>query len=146
MRIFDVNVLVLAHRADLEGHVTTASFVAEATAQGRPFCIPPVVASGAVRVSTHPRIFDEPTPLRDILNFVNALRDRPSHVLLDESTAWPVFTRLCGASDARGNRIPDAYLAALALANGASLVTADRGLARYQGLRLEHPMETSAAS
>ena len=36
--------------------------------------------------------------------------------------------------------IPDAYLAALALEQGATLVTADRGFARYEGLRLLNPL------
>lgn len=40
----------------------------------------------------------------------------------------------------RGNAIPDAYLAALALEQGATWVTTDRGFARYEGLRLLDPL------
>ena len=35
----------------------------------------------------------------------------------------------------RGNLVPDAYLAALALEQGAELVTLDRGFGRYPRLR-----------
>lgn len=35
----------------------------------------------------------------------------------------------------RGNAVPDAVLAALAVTRGARLATADRGFARYPGLR-----------
>lgn len=139
MRVFDVNVLVLAHRQDQPGHAAARAFVEEATAGERPFSVPPVVGSGVVRVSTHPRVFEEPTPLTDVLGFLDALRARPAHVPLEETPAWPVFARLCREHDARGNRVPDAYLAALAVTGGATLVTADRGLARYAGVPIEHP-------
>jgi len=139
VRVFDVNVLVLAQRGDQPGHDAALAFVEAATAGERPFCILPVVGSGVVRVSTHPRIFQEPTPLRDVLGFLDALRGRAPHIVLDEAAAWPVFSRVCRSYDARGNRVPDAYLAALAIANGAALVTADRGLARYTELSVEHP-------
>lgn len=134
-----MDVLVLAHRADQPGHDAAIAFVEDATAGERPFSVPPVVGSGVVRVSTHTRVFDEPTPLADVLAFLDALRARPQHVALDESPSWPVFTRVCRTYDARGNRVPDAYLAAIAIANGAALVTADRGLARYTELTIEHP-------
>lgn len=134
-----MNVLVLAHRADQPGHAAARAFVESAIGRERPYCVPPVVGSGVVRISTHPRIFEEPTPLDDVLSFLDALRGRPQHIALDEAAAWPVFTRVCRRYDARGNRVPDAYLAALAIANGASLVTADRGVARYAELSVEHP-------
>lgn len=139
MRVFDVNVLVLAHRADRPEHAAARDFVEQATSGERPFCVPGVVGSGVVRVSTHPRVFVEPTPVAEVLAFLDALRARPAHVLLDEAGAWPVFGRLCRERDARGNHVPDAYVAALALSSGATVVTADRGFARWTGTPVEHP-------
>lgn len=139
MRLFDVNVLVLAHRADRPEHEAARTFLEQATSGERPFCVPTVVASGVVRVSTHPRVFEEPTPLEEVLGFLDALRARPAHLVIDESAAWPLFARLCRDSDARGNRVPDAWLAALAASTGAILITADRGFARYPRTQVEHP-------
>lgn len=139
MRIFDVDVLVFAHRGDRPEHEAAREHLEQCTSGQRAFSVPPVVASGVLRVATHPRVFDEPSPLARVLDFLQALRSRPRHLVLDEEPAWPVFTRLCREHDARGNRVPDAYLAALAQASGATLVTADRGLARYAGTSLEHP-------
>lgn len=42
---------------------------------------------------------------------------------------------------ARGNALPDAYLAALAIESGAEWITTDRGFARYPGLRRRHPLD-----
>ena len=41
----------------------------------------------------------------------------------------------------RGNVLPDAHLAALAIEHGATWVPADRGFARFPRLRLEHPVQ-----
>lgn len=45
-----------------------------------------------------------------------------------------IVASLCRRAHASGDRIPDAWLAALALEHRATLVTADRGFARYPGL------------
>jgi len=54
---------------------------------------------------------------------------------------WTVFRQLATDIDARGNDIADAYLAAYALENNATLLSADRGFARFQRLRWTHPMD-----
>lgn len=82
----------------------------------------------------------EDTPA-EALEILAALRARPAFLEPEEARSWPTFAALCGRTEATANGIPDAYLAALALADGAALVTADRGLARYPGLVLEHPLE-----
>lgn len=49
------------------------------------------------------------------------------------------FTDLCRQVGARGNVVPDAFLAAIAIEHNVTWVTDDRGFARFPGLRLEHP-------
>lgn len=44
---------------------------------------------------------------------------------------WGIFTSLLQVSGARGNVVPDAYLAALAVEHGATWITTDRGFARF---------------
>lgn len=56
---------------------------------------------------------------------------------------WSIFTGLCRDVAARGNTIPDAYLAAIAIEQSATWVTADRGFARFPDLRVEHPNATT---
>ena len=54
---------------------------------------------------------------------------------------WAIFVDLCTAVRARGNLVPDAYLAALAIEHGASWVTLDQGFARFPGLRMQRPFD-----
>jgi hypothetical protein len=41
----------------------------------------------------------------------------------------------------RGNLVPDAYLAALAIESGSDWVSTDRDYARFPGLRWRHPLD-----
>ncbi|MFN0089261.1 MAG: type II toxin-antitoxin system VapC family toxin [Acidimicrobiales bacterium] len=141
MLAVDVNVLVYAHRADAERHDEYRGWLESARSGDEPLGLSHQVLAGFVRVVTHPNVFYEPTPLPDALAFVDALTASPAAVpLVPGPRCWPLFRRLCADTEARGNAVPDAYLAALALEHGAVWVTADRGFARFPELRTRHPL------
>jgi len=52
---------------------------------------------------------------------------------------WEIFRALCSEARARGNLVPDAYLAALAIESGCEWISTDRGFSRFKGLRWRHP-------
>jgi uncharacterized protein len=93
--------------------------------------------------ASEPRIFNPPAPLEDALTFVEALRARPNCVSVTAGPRhWKLFIGLCRRVGARGNAVPDAYLAALALESGNEWVTTDRGFARFPGLWWwRHPLD-----
>lgn len=74
------------------------------------------------------------------LEFVEVLRV-PPHCLhvVPGPRHWEIFVRLCKESGAKGNVVPDAYLAALALESGSEWMTTDRGYGRFPGLRWKDP-------
>lgn len=110
------------------------------------FGVADLVLSGFVRVVTHPRIYARPTSLSDALDFCATIRGRPNWVDIRRGDRhWEIFTRLCRAVGARGNTVPDAYLAALAIESGCELITTDRGFARFSGLRWRDPAAPPAA-
>jgi uncharacterized protein len=95
-----------------------------------------------LRIVTHPRIFDPPTPLDIALEFIEGLRARPNCVLVAPGPRhWEIFTSLCRSTGSKGNVVPDAYLAAMAIETGNEWVTTDRGFARFTGLRWRHPLD-----
>jgi hypothetical protein len=59
----------------------------------------------------------------------------PGQLLRAGSTHWSRFSEFCRHLQLRGNLLSDAYLAALALEQGAELITFDRGFGRHPGLR-----------
>lgn len=144
MILVDVNVLVYAHREDATDHEAYRDWLARLVNSDLSFAVSDLVLSGFVRVVTHPRAFKTPSALDDALAFATALREAPNSVSVSPGPRhWSIFERLCRAADARGNLVPDAYLAALAIESGSEWVTTDRDYARFPGLRWRHPLDAS---
>jgi toxin-antitoxin system PIN domain toxin len=141
MRCVDVNVLVYAHRPESPRHEEWAAWLDDARQAAEPLGLITSVATGFVRVVTHARVFQEPTPLPIALEFIDVLAGSPSCRWVEPGPRhWELVAELCRATDAVGNRVPDAALAAIAIEVAASFVTADRGFARYPGLRVDSPI------
>lgn len=138
----DVNVLVYAFRDAAPEHQAYRRWLTEAVATDHPFAISELVLSGFVRVVTHPRVFDPPTPVDAAMAFANALRNQPNAVVISPSARhWDTFERLCTAVGAKGGLVADAYLAALAIDAGCEWITSDRDFSRFPGLRWRHPLD-----
>jgi toxin-antitoxin system PIN domain toxin len=140
MILVDVNVLVHAFRGDAPRHGKARTWLEELVYSEGSFGLADLVLSGFLRVVTHPRVFDPPTPLAEAMDFVQALRGQPNCIHVSPGRRhWGIFTRLCHEAEARGNLIPDAYLAALAIESGSEWVTTDRDFSRFPGLRWRAP-------
>lgn len=142
MRCVDVNVLVYAHRLESPDHDLYREWLDAARKGNEPLGLSDLVASGFLRVVTHPRIFREPTPIDVALQFIDALKSSPATTsFFPGERHWEIFIDLCRRVGAKGNLIPDAFLAAMAIEHGTTWVSADRGIARFPDLRLLHPLE-----
>lgn len=141
MILFDVNVLVYAHREDAPDHVEYRNYVERQLGEPSPFGVSALVLSGFLRIVTHPKVFRTPSPLTEALDFVEAVRDYPNCVIQAPGPRhWELFTGLCTAIAATGNLIPDAWHAALAIETGSEWITTDRAFARFPDLRWRHPL------
>ena len=140
----DVNVLVYAHREDALGHAAYRKWL-ETTINGdSAFGLSDLVVSGFLRVVTHPRVFARPSSLVDAMEFAEVLRGCSNRVAVNPGPDhWRIFRRLCDESGAKGNLIPDAFFAALAIERGCEWITTDRDFARFPGLRWRHPLRSS---
>lgn len=142
MILLDVNVLVYAHRSDAARHDEYRSWLEHVLTAAQPYGLSDLVLSGFLRVATHPRVFREPTPVAEALAFVNAVRDRSNRVRVEPGPRhWDIFRDLCRRGETRGNLVPDAYLAAMAIESGAEWITTDGDFKRFPGLRTRHPLE-----
>ena len=141
MILTDVNVLVYASRPADELQERVRDWLQQTIDGPEAFGVSDLVLSGFLRIVTHPRAFKQPTSTSDAMRFVATLRDRPNAVRITPGPRhWTIFSGLCEAPEVRGNLVPDAYLAALAIESGSEWITADRGFARFAGLRWRHPL------
>lgn len=137
----DVNVLVYAHREDTEQHVQCRRWL-EATINGEErYAVSELVLSGFIRVVTHPKVFAKPSTLAQALEFAEQVRDQPNAMLIEPGERhWSIFRRLCTEAKVKGNLVPDAYFAALAIEGGCEWITTDRDFSRFGGLRWRSPL------
>lgn len=135
MILWDVNLWVYAFRADSVLHGPAFREIDAGSRAAEPFLFCPHVAASFLRLVTNPRVFLEPSSSAEAWQFVAALESRASAVRVDvDAMAWGVFKHVCLVSRPVGNRVPDAFLAALAIRHDATLVTADRDFARFEGM------------
>ena len=138
----DVNVLVYAHREDAPNHGVYREWLQAVINSDQAYGMADLVLSGFLRVVTHPRVFDPPDVLDQALAFVAGVRNQPNCVLIRPGPRhWAIFEQLCRTAGVKGNLVPDAYLAALAIESGSEWITTDRDFGRFPQLRWRHPFE-----
>jgi len=139
--LLDTNVLIYAHRRDAERHDEYRDWLESLVNGPEPYAVSDHALMAMIRIVTNPRIYPQPALLEEALAFADQYRNQPhAHVVSPGSAFWGLFATLCGQVGARGNLIPDAYLAALAIEHGCEFVTADRDFRKFPGLRSRHPL------
>jgi hypothetical protein len=137
----DVNVLVLAHRADQDDHKLVSNWLTTEVNSDRPFAMTDAAVAGFMRVVTSPRIYSHPSSVAVALRFVDGMMERSNCVPVSAGPRhWPIFRRMVKEADARGNLVPAAHLAAIAVEHGATVATRDRGFARFPGVPWIDPL------
>lgn len=143
MIVPDVNVLVYAFKEVAAHHSAYRGWLLATVDGDEELGLLEPVLAGFVRIVTHPKVFARPTPTTDALAFVEALRGAPgSRDLRATDASWSRLAALAAQDRAlRGNLLPDAFLASVALAHGGEVATSDRGFARFPGLRWFDPLD-----
>ncbi len=137
----DTSVLVFARRAESPHHGAARALLAGLGEGTAPWALPLPGVYEFVRVVTHRRVFDPPSPLDAVLRDLESLLASPSLTLLGEGPghARPMGKQIRGGS-ASGDLADDAHIAALVVEHGVSeLLTADRHFARFPGVRARNP-------
>jgi hypothetical protein len=108
------------------------------------------VVSGFVRIVTDPRMYERSTTTGHALSFVDALVESPSATWIpSDEPIWERHGQLVGEEAAiKGKLVAHAYLAAVAIVNGARLATATGGSPTsrgWPGLTQQNPRFPSQA-
>jgi toxin-antitoxin system PIN domain toxin len=142
MTIFDVNVLIYAMRHDAPHHEISRNSLQEMLNGGDTVGWHPGIAAGLIRVATNSKLYEEPSSLEQCLAFLNTLRSSAATIQVAEGPGfWEEFENILKTSGMRGKRVSDAYWATLAIHNGATFVTADRGFSAFPGLKWKNLLD-----
>lgn len=140
MKMFDVDVLIYAHREDQLHHDFFRRFVEDLSNGTESFRISPLTAVGFVRIVTNPKFPNGPTPLAQANSVIDSL------IALDHCSwafpgkrHWELTRHLCIECSSSGKMVADAQHAAIAIEHACEWVTRDADFRRFasHGLKLE---------
>jgi len=133
----DVNLIVASVRPDHPHHSEARAFVEAARDQGRPCAVPVEVLAAALRILTLP-VWEQPETSESAGALLTACVEAAgAEVVGHPPTSWLVLAEFARTLDISPRAVPDALIAASAIAQRVAVVTFDRGLTRYPGLRAE---------
>jgi toxin-antitoxin system PIN domain toxin len=142
MYLIDVNILAYAFRSEMPDSDRYAAWLEGLLSSGEPFGMADLVMSGFLRIVTHPKIFVPPSTLDRAMQFIFDVTNNPNCIrILPGAKHWDIFLKICKETQAEGNRISDAYFAALAIESNCEWITADRHFACFSGLKWRHPFD-----
>jgi toxin-antitoxin system PIN domain toxin len=96
-----------------------------------------------VRIGTNPSALSRALSLEEATTILSSILERRNTILLHPGERhWSLLRQLLVNSQARGDLVTDAHLAALAIEHGATVCTTDRDFARFPGLRWQNPLES----
>ena len=140
MQLVDANVLLHAVNERAREHGAARTWLQAALNGTEPVAFTWLVTLAFVRLSTHPAVFARPLSSRQAADLVEQWLNSPAAVEVEPTRRHlPLLRGLLEAAGTAGNLVNDAHLAALALEHGASIVSFDRDLARFDGVALRRP-------
>jgi uncharacterized protein len=139
--VIDANLLLYAYNADAPQQSAAARWLTDLFESAETVALPWVSVWAFLRISTNPRIWDNPLSAQQVFAIVSEWRALVDVVLLQPGPRHSEFLqRLVTEHQASGPLVTDAVLAALAMENGALLASTDQDFGRFKGLRWVNPL------
>lgn len=135
----DANVLIYAHWEDFPQNGNAKGWLASALVGSERVGFAGITLVAYLRLATSGKFLSPPLPMADACEQIEACLAAPAATYLgDGPQTWPLVRSQLVDYRVRGNLTNDAYLAALALANDATVVTFDRDFARFTNVRVRY--------
>lgn len=141
MILVDANILIFAYVKKNEAHEKARGWLEERLNDSALVGLPWQCLLAFLRVVTNPRVFESPESIENAWLQVSQWLDCEVAWIPQPTTRHAkILGSLLSQSDAHGNLVSDAHLAALAIEHGLTLCSTDRDFAQFEGLRWENPL------
>jgi uncharacterized protein len=139
--LLDVNLLLYAANQRSPFHAASVDWLTEQLNGPRRIGLPWQSLAGFLRIATHPRAFERPLNAALAWEMVSDWLVAPATWIAQPGPEYPALLgELIVRYDVRGNLMPDAQLAALALEHGLTICSADTDFARFTEVAWENPL------
>jgi toxin-antitoxin system PIN domain toxin len=141
VKLPDLNLLLYAFDTEAEPHQRARPWLEEVLSGTEEVGFAWIVLLGFARISTNPRIYEQPLTINEALDLIDGWLAQPvARVIEPTSRHSTVVRELLAPLGAGGNLVSDAHLAALAIEHGAELCSRDNDFARFSGVRWVDPL------
>lgn len=142
--LLDANLLLYAVHRTSAFHEAARAWLTEQLNGPRRVGLPWQSLGAFLRIATHPRAFERPLTAQDAWARVEDWLAAPSvWIPVPGDRHASILGQLLIDHDVRGNLVPDAQLAALALEHGLTVCSADTDFARFTDVRWVNPLAGS---
>jgi uncharacterized protein len=140
--LLDSNILLYAKMDAMPEHKTISAWlIAALTNKDMTVALCETSILSFLRVSTNPKVFHPPLPLKEALSFIKSLVFHANvHISRTSPKHYIELIKFMKQHDFTGNLAMDAHLAVLALNTGAVLVTRDSDFKKISYLKTYNPM------
>lgn len=143
MILVDANILLYAQDQLSPNHTAARKWWDIQLSGASPVCLCWTVLSAFIRISTNPRVFENPLSLNQTLSCVQSWLDQPClRIVYPTSRHWTVFRNLLLEGQAVANLVTDAHLAALAIEHGCELLSTDADFSRFPSVKWRNPLKS----
>jgi uncharacterized protein len=141
--LVDANILLYAVDRSSPEHGAASGWLTDKLNGPRRIGLPWQALTAFLRIATHPRASAKPLSPEDAWsNVEDWLAAGPAWIPMPTERHADVLGSLVRTHRLRGNLIPDAELAALAIEHGLTVCSADTDFARFPEIRWENPLTT----
>jgi uncharacterized protein len=139
--LVDANQLIYAYHPRAEQHLRARAWLEAVLSGSELVRFGWLTLWAFLRISTNPRIFEQPLEVAQAEAAVSAWLAQPVAGILEPGERhWDVLRGLLETSQVAGPLVMDAALAALAIEHGATLQSTDRDFTRFAGLKWTNPL------
>jgi toxin-antitoxin system PIN domain toxin len=140
--LVDANLLLFAVNEASPFHAAGREWLTEQLNGARRVGLPWQSLAAFIRIVTHPRAFERPLePVAAWRRVTDWLAAPAAWIPTPGERHAEILGELVVRHDIRGNLVPDAQLAALALEHGLTVASADTDFARFTEIGWENPLK-----
>jgi uncharacterized protein len=143
--LIDVNLLLYAKITNYPQHVATHAWLEAQFKGGGKIGLPWLSLLGFIRIVTNPHLFDNnPLSVTEAWAQVEQWLSSPNVYIPQPTERHPeILSHLLCVTEAKGNLVSDAHLAALAIEHDLLLCSADNDFAKFPNLNWLNPLKAS---
>jgi hypothetical protein len=139
--LVDANLLLYAEDSLSEHHDSVRNWWDQQLSGTAPVGVCWPVLAAFIRIATNPRLHQRPLSPRESCARVQSWFAQPCVQLINPGeNHWSLFQEMLKESNAVGNLVSDAHLAALAIEHNCVLQSADTDFARFPRLKWNNPI------